>query len=313
MMAWREDSSPVFAREKTIRDGRNKWRILPERIAWRAAMTIDERIERLDLSLFGHIVSQTTEDDRGSFLAVQTVIRRNFPGYAYLEIGSHRGGSLQPHVVDPKCGRIISVDPRPASQNDSRGQRFRYPENNTQNMLDGLKRIPGADISKIRTFETTTAGLTGEMIGVRPHLCFVDGEHTDRAVVGDARFCLSVLAENGAILFHDANVIYGGLQIWLEELRASGRVFRAAVVPGSIFVVDFGSAGYLETEPLRGRVREHYKAYLFGMQENDLYRRAYPFSVARLVKKGRDIRWDLRQGLLGKLGQRLDESKSSET
>jgi hypothetical protein len=214
--------------------------------------------------------------------------------------------------VDPQCGRIISIDPRPSATPDCRGS-ILYQAGSAEEMLASLKKIPGADVSKIRTFETTTAGLTGEMIGVRPHLCFVDGEHTDRAVVGDARFCLSVLAENGAILFHDANVIYGGLQIWLAELRASGRVFRAAVVPGSIFAVHFGAAGFFETEPLSGRVRQSYRAYLFGMQANDLYRRAYPFSIAGLAKKGQDIWYAFRYGVLRELRHRFDKSKSSET
>ena len=64
-------------------------------------MTIDERIEQLDLSLFSHVASQTTVEDQRSLLAIQAAIRRSFPAYVYLEIGSHKGGSIQPHVVDP--------------------------------------------------------------------------------------------------------------------------------------------------------------------------------------------------------------------
>jgi len=251
-------------------------------------MSIDERIEQLDLSLFGHISAQTTGDDQRSLMAVQTVIRRNFPGFIYLEIGSHSGSSLQTFVVDPKCARIISIDPRSGATPDCRGT-INYKPGSVESMLELLKQIPGGDVSKIKTFETTSASLTRERIGVRPQLCFIDGQHTDEAVVCDARFCLSALAENGIILFHVANIIYGGLQAFLAELKANGRVFRAAVVPGSIFLIEFGSLGLCEMEPLRGQVRESFKAYLYGMQENDLYREAYPLSIARVAKMAHDI------------------------
>src|ERR1700689_676399 len=127
-------------------------------------MTTDERIERLDLSLFDGGPSQTTEEDKRPLRAAQTAVRRSFPGYVYLEIGSYKGGSLQPYVVDPKCGRIISIDPRPTATPDSRGI-FNYERVSTAGMLASLEQIPGADVSKIKTFESTTAGLTGKMLG----------------------------------------------------------------------------------------------------------------------------------------------------
>ena len=240
-------------------------------------MTIDERIEQLDLSLFSRIASETTEEDKRTLLALQAAFRRRFPGYIYLEIGSFRGGSIQQHVVDPKCGGIISIDPRPGSA-PYPGGTFKYPDASAASMLAGLQEIPGADISKIRTFETTAAKLTGKMIGARPQLCFIDGEHTDEAALVDARFCLSALAENGVIAFHDANMIYGGLRTLLVELAAAGRVFRAQMLPDSIFLIEVGALNFCESEPLRGRVRENYKAYLAGMFANDFYVRAYPWS-----------------------------------
>ena len=151
-------------------------------------------------------------------------------------------------------------------------------------MLAGLRQIPGADVSKIKTFETTAAKLNGKMIGARPQLCFIDGEHTDEAALVDARFCLSVLAENGAIAFHDANMIYGGLRTLLAELAASGCLLRAQMLPDSIFLIEVGAVDFCESEPLRGRVRENYKAYLAGMFANDFYVRAYPLSAARVAR-----------------------------
>lgn len=252
-------------------------------------MTIDEKIERLDLSLFDQIVSQTTEEDKRSFLAIQSAIRKHFPGYIYLEIGSYLGGSIQPHAVDPQCAGIISIDSRPEFSLDSRGSLFPYPVRSARVMLEGLGKIPGADVSKIKTFDCSTAELTAQMIGVRPQCCFIDGEHTDAAALGDARFCLSVLAEDGLIAFHDANLIYEGLQRFLDELVVSGRKFRAHVLPDSVFLIEIGAINFCESEPLSGRLRENYKAYLAGMMANHWYRHAYHLPIYRGLRRIRRL------------------------
>ena len=257
-------------------------------------MSIGEKIEQLDLSLFANPLShnpekdapQSTVEDRRTLLAVQTVARRACPNYIYLEIGSYKGGSLQPHVVDPLCGKILSIDPRPGATPDTRGTQV-YQECSAESMLGWLKRIPGADVSKIQTFETTAAKLTGKEIGMRPHLCFIDGEHTDEAVLTDARFCLSVLAENGVILFHDANLVFTGLEAFLNELAAKGRPFHPHILPGSVFMIEFDAARFCETEPVRGRIQLNYKAYLAGMSDNDWYRRAYHLPVYRVLRRVR--------------------------
>jgi hypothetical protein len=98
----------------------------------------EEKLNRLDLALFEKISSQTTEDDKRSLLAIQNATREIYPNYNYLEIGSHLGGSIQPHLVDEKCAKIYSIDKRPLVQPDERGVNYGYPENSTQRMLDLL-------------------------------------------------------------------------------------------------------------------------------------------------------------------------------
>src|SRR5262245_43878359 len=98
----------------------------------------EEKIARLDPDFFRHIESQSTERDRRSLLALQLSFRRQSKPFVYLEIGSHLGGSLQCLVVDPRCRRIISIDPRPLNQPDERGQRYHFPGNSTARMLQLL-------------------------------------------------------------------------------------------------------------------------------------------------------------------------------
>ena len=77
-------------------------------------------IENLDITIFDKIPSQTSEIDRRCLLAIQRHIRNNRDFYNYLEIGSHLGGSIQPHLLDHKCKHILSIDPRPTKQADDR-------------------------------------------------------------------------------------------------------------------------------------------------------------------------------------------------
>lgn len=247
-------------------------------------MTIDERIEQLDTRLFNHVKTTTPVEDQCTLLALQAVFRRIFHGYVYLEIGSYQGGSLQPYVVDPKCAKIISIDPRPGATPDARGIQA-YSESSLATMMEGLQRIPGADIAKVQTFEASTRDLRAGAVGARPQLCFVDGEHTDEAVLNDARFCLSALAENGAIAFHDANLVFKGLQSFLAELLASGRPFRACILPNFVFLIEIGTIHFSGMEPLRQRLQENYKAYLAGMEANDWYRVAYHMPIYRALRR----------------------------
>jgi hypothetical protein len=47
----------------------------------------------LDPDLFAAIPTQTSPEDRRSFLILQRAVRRGGP-YSYLEIGSHVGGTI---------------------------------------------------------------------------------------------------------------------------------------------------------------------------------------------------------------------------
>src|SRR4051794_16482548 len=97
--------------------------------------SFEGRLERLDLSLFEAIPSESYPGDRRSWLALQHAVRRAPAGYTYLEIGSHLGGSLQQHLVDPRCRRIFSIDKRPLVQPDDRGVVWHYDGNSTARML----------------------------------------------------------------------------------------------------------------------------------------------------------------------------------
>jgi hypothetical protein len=200
-------------------------------------MSIVGRIAERDISLFGYIGSQTSDADRRSLLAVHDAMAKRAVGFSYLEIGSHLGGTLQVFIADPRCRRIVSIDPRPAAQPDDRGQVFAYEGNSTGRMLSLLAAVPEADMAKLETIELSTEDIAPGRLP-RPDLCLVDGEHTYGAALRDARFCRAAMHGAGVVLFHDREVVEAAI---LDFLRETPGPVSAYPLRGSFFVVELGA------------------------------------------------------------------------
>jgi len=156
---------------------------------------VNEILDSLNISIFDAIPSQTTDDDKRSLLAIQSAVREFCPHYVYLEIGSHLGGSILPHLTDDLCSKIYSIDKRPLVQPDERGVSYGYPENSTQRMLSILSQVSSTE--KIITIDGETSSLDASVVTEQPNLCFIDGEHTDVATEQDFKFCLGLLSSGG--------------------------------------------------------------------------------------------------------------------
>jgi hypothetical protein len=200
-------------------------------------VSIVDLIATGDIGLFRYVGSQTSDADRRSLLAVHNAVARRVGSFSHLEIGSHLGGTLQAVVADPRCRRVVSIDPRPASQPDDRGQVYAYEGNSTARMLSLLATVPGADLSKLETIELSTEDIAPGRLP-RPDLCVVDGEHTYAAAVRDARFCRTVMQGAGVILFHDREVVERAIVDFVRE--TPGRV-TAYAMRGSFFAVELGA------------------------------------------------------------------------
>lgn len=233
-------------------------------------MTIHERIDQLDLTLFQTIEGQSSEGDRRSFLALQSACRQWKPGgFTVLEIGSFEGGSLQAYVADPSCDRIVSIDPRPPAVPDERGSPWDYSHVTAEQMLARLEAVPGADVRKVQAITAGTDTLCASDVDVCLDLCFIDGEHTDVAALRDARFCLDGVGPDGAIVFHDAHLIYHALREFIGDLQAQGRQFRAYNLPSVVFVIELGACRLSSYEPLRTVREQNYQGFLDSLLAND--------------------------------------------
>lgn len=248
------------------------------------------KINRLDTALFEHVPSQTTANEKKALLALQLAVRE-LQSFVYLEIGSYLGGSLQPYVLDCRCTSVISIDPRPDAIVDVRGRKGGYGVS-LDDMLTGLRKIPGADLKKLHTISAATNGLSARDLPHRPDLCFVDGEHTDKAALTDARFCLSAVGENGLIVFHDANLVYGGIGMFVQELEAAGRSFRAFNFLDSVFFIELGNLRVSKTEPVCTLLEQSYRSYLWSLAQTDQYRAFYLLPACRRYRWLKMKIWD---------------------
>lgn len=228
---------------------------------------IRERIRALDTSLFALVPSSTSDDDRRSLLALHDGVASG-GSFSYLEIGSHRGGSLQPVLLDSRCTHVISIDARPPSQPDDRPEfgEFSYSDNTTEGMLTNLRGVPGADLSKLETVESSTEDLLpGDFQA--PDLCFIDGEHTNLAALRDARFCRAVMRGSGVVAFHDS---YGVERAILAFLRETPRPHRAYSLRSSVFVVELGPRQHhLSDERVRGQLYRRRRSVLANRVAGD--------------------------------------------
>ncbi len=257
--------------------------------------SFDTAIESLSLSLFDAIPSQTVPEDRDSLLRIQRRLREQ-GDYVYLEIGSHLGGTIQPHYADPRCRRIHSVDKRPLSQPDERGTTYDYPENSTQAMRDLLSgAYPSAPAEKLRTFDADSGEVDPEAILEPPDLCLVDGEHTDEAVVRDLRFCLAVCKPDALLCAHDAGVVGEGLQRMQRELTECGVVWTGLKLGGSLYAFALGASGAMWRSVL-APVLEDERTYFRGAafyrrrqrREARLRHRPSLLRMLRLLTRGKD-------------------------
>lgn len=190
-----------------------------------------------DISLF-KVECQTGSGDKKSLILVQKFMRSWRPQYSYLELGSYRGGSLLPHLVDDLCASVVSIDPRPKSQPDERAQNYSYEGITTAVMIEALRPyVSLSGLQKLTTFDSDASKVSPAAIGRKIDLAMIDGEHTNTAVFSDFLSILPCLSENAVVVFHDVNLISDGfknIDMFLSYMGVSHRLFLLADVVGII-------------------------------------------------------------------------------
>ena len=221
------------------------------------------QIDNLDISLFDAIPSQTSVQDRRSLLAVQRSTARKHQEFVYLEIGSHLGGSIQPYLVDHRCKKIISIDPRPFQQPDDRSPGYiaTYENNSTEHMLKLLGEIDPPALSKIEYFDDDASEIDISKAHFRANVAFIDGEHTTKKVISDFQFCNKILFEDGTVLFHDFEIIFPAILEILRILKRQKREFIPLKLYGSVFGIFF-DPNKIYSDPFFSEIYARNKGFL---------------------------------------------------
>jgi len=242
-----------------------------------------QAIEKLDTSLFQAVPSQTSDADRRSLLAVQREIRKE--PYAYLEIGSHLGGTIQPHYADPACQRIYSIDKRPRCQPDERGERFEYKENSTATMLDNLRRaFPDVASDKITTFDADAAEVPPQEIMPPPGM--------NDKMVGQRILFLPACRNQCRIAFiHVLGIPCSDYAVARQGMSARMRIVQAQQTGDQVRTGGRPSRGrhrqaFLDAGPIRS-AQQFLHHVIVLRQDARPNRRQSPNAAARLARKTR--------------------------
>lgn len=213
-----------------------------------------ERLARGDNALWDAVPSSATAADRRVLLALQAGVRA--PGYAYVEIGSEMGGSLQVHLADPWCAKVFSIDLRVTAVVDYRGTRMWYNDNTTAGMRARLgAAFSAAQMAKLETFDAAAPEVAPALITVRPRLVFIDAEHTDEAAWRDFCWARGVVEADGWIAFHDASLVRGAVLRAVATLRREGQEHAVGRFRGSsVLVVALGAGAAARVAGLSGAV-----------------------------------------------------------
>lgn len=208
------------------------------------------------------VVTQTTKSDRIVLimlreLAKQIVatanpisrrLRRAGGKLAYLELGSYLGGTLAQYLLDEQVGSVVSVDKRVTRQWDERNSYFEYDGVTTQLMLDRLHAATGPNcVSKLICFdggsrEFAASAEARRHIG-RVDVVMIDAEHTHSAVFHDFVNLLPFLRRDGFVLFHDAQIIFQGLQNIIRFLEYKNASFTTKNLKDHVYAIGFNRAG----------------------------------------------------------------------
>jgi hypothetical protein len=228
----------------------------------------EERIARLDTSLFDAIRSQSSVGDKRSWLALQAATRSAKGSYTYLEIGSYLGGSIQPHLLDPRCRRIFSIDKRPLEQPDDRGRVFGYRDSSTARMLNNLRQLAPDQVQKVICFDSDAKNVVLRNPAELPALCLIDGEHTRSAVLDDFEACVRLCAPDAVICFHDAQVIHQAIAEIVEKLKRAHERFTPWKLDGLTYAIAMGQGEVIRSAILQGLAHDG-EAYLRAMRARE--------------------------------------------
>jgi hypothetical protein len=157
-------------------------------------------------------------------------------------------------------------------------------------MIERLNGVSPGAAEKIECIDGDVSEVDPGRISEKPELCFIDGEHTDRAAWNDFNFCFRMMAPNGAVYFHDSMIVYNSLSRIVEFLEDKGITFNAYNLPDAVFVIEIGNFKMHRHPAIARMLVNNHVGYLSALHFNDQYRR---FANRPLFRTLRNLRMKL--------------------
>jgi hypothetical protein len=247
-----------------------------------------QKVESLDVSAFDPIASQTTMGDRRSLLAIQRAVARRCGEYTYLEIGSHLGGSIQPHLLDARCKTIYSIDPRPPHQPDDRrlGHVEYYEDNSSQRMLKLLGDVSPDQVGKVHCIDLDASDVDPGQIVAGVRLALIDGEHTRTAVLSDFQACNRVLSHDGTVAFHDFFIVGGAVLEICRMLSQQRRTYVPLKLEDNVVALFFDPET-VHSDPYLAAHLESSRYFWLRYRMKSRLKRAIPNRILVTIKRVR--------------------------
>lgn len=123
------------------------------------------------------------------------------------------------------------------AQNEGTARLSDYGEQTSAAMLDRLSVATGHKTHKIKCFDMDMAELRSSDVDQPVDLLFIDGEHTNQAVLSDFFSAKTHLAADCVIVFHDYHTVFQAVQEIQRKLIAkNGRCFGLKL-DGEVYVI----------------------------------------------------------------------------
>ena len=133
------------------------------------------------------------------------------------------------------AGGSIPSTSAPIEQPDDRSQTYRYDGNSTARMMTNLLAVSPGGVGKLTTFDSDASSLDPTAISDPPDFCFIDGEHTRRAVTSDFEILPPRRTAGRGNLFSRRCGRVSRHRRYYEVVKGRSIRFRAAKLGGETF------------------------------------------------------------------------------
>jgi len=216
--------------------------------------------------------------DKVSLLLLQEAVVALLGDYQYFEIGSGQGGSLYPHLVQARCTRAYSLDPRPWIHTGTDQMEFPGPTSSKEMAKTLFMTLCGdTQLKKLTAIEATSDAPheTFREAGrsIKAHFFFWDGDPT--WFRSDFELCLRLSPPQAVYVVQGAPGLASELREMIGHVLHLTDQVMAYPLVDTLFVITKNLPLHRYT-PLQAHLLEYgHLPYLTALQAQEKYQAFY--------------------------------------